>query len=57
MGTSSITIQDIGSVNGTKVDDKELKINQLVMLRKGMIVQLGECTNELSIDFDEVDSD
>lgn len=42
VGQNSVTIQELGSVNGTLVDEKPLKQNQFVILRPGMTLKFGE---------------
>ncbi|CAD8141113.1 unnamed protein product [Paramecium octaurelia] len=57
VGKSSITIQDLGSVNGTEINNRAIKQNQLVLLREGMKIKLGEYEQQLEIQFETIDSD
>ncbi|KAM3134303.1 hypothetical protein pb186bvf_013588 [Paramecium bursaria] len=56
VGKSSITIRDLGSTNGTFVGEKEAKVNQLLMIKKGMVITLGDSV-QIEIDHSEIDSD
>ncbi len=49
-GTDSVTVQDLGSRNGTEVNGKKLAPNQPVTLKTGDLIKVGTLTFAISIE-------
>eukprot|EP01017_Pseudomicrothorax_dubius_P041810 TRINITY_DN6742_c0_g1_i2.p1 TRINITY_DN6742_c0_g1~~TRINITY_DN6742_c0_g1_i2.p1 ORF type:complete len:201 (+),score=55.54 TRINITY_DN6742_c0_g1_i2:90-692(+) len=52
----SLSIEDLNSANGTYVDGKKIGVNQIVILRPGAQIILGECNDSITIGEREVET-